>query len=207
MKAYSEDLRNRIVHAVDQSKPRAEIVVTFQVSQATIRRYLKLRRETGGLSAKPIPGRPPHKRRAVKIGVRAQLEASSDATLEEHCRLWVAEHGRTVSTSTMSRAIKQLNWTRKKKTLSVSEQNEETRTAWRASVSDLKSRQLVFVDECGSNIGLTRLMARAPRGQRAHGKVPRNRGANTTLIASLSLQGSWLSGAVPPLLLTRFFSY
>jgi hypothetical protein len=48
---------------------------------------------------------------------------------------------------------------------------------------------LVFVAECGSNIGLTRVMVRAPRVQRAHGKIPRNRAAITTLIASLSLQG------------------
>jgi transposase len=48
---------------------------------------------------------------------------------------------------------------------------------------------LVFVDECGSNIALTPLYARAPKGHRATGKVPRNRGKNTTLIASLSLEG------------------
>jgi transposase len=49
--------------------------------------------------------------------------------------------------------------------------------------------QFVFVDECGSNIALTPLFARAPKGQRARDSVPRNRGKNTTLIASLSLQG------------------
>jgi len=48
---------------------------------------------------------------------------------------------------------------------------------------------LVFVDECSSNIALTPLYGRAPRGQRAVGRVPRNYGANTTLMASLSLQG------------------
>jgi len=47
----------------------------------------------------------------------------------------------------------------------------------------------VFVDECSSNSALTPLYARAPRGQRAVGRVPRNYGANTTLMASLSLQG------------------
>ncbi len=47
----------------------------------------------------------------------------------------------------------------------------------------------MFVDECGSHIALTRLYARAPRGQRAQGSVPRNYGANMTLMASLSLQG------------------
>jgi transposase len=76
-----------------------------------------------------------------------------------------------------------------KKTLGATERNEEERAAWRAAVSPLPAQQLVFVDECGSNIALTPIYARAPKGQRAIGKVPRNRGKNTTLIASLSLEG------------------
>jgi transposase len=56
-------------------------------------------------------------------------------------------------------------------------------------VKPLDANRLVFVDESGSNIALTALYARAPRGQRAHGSVPRNRGKNTTLLASLSLEG------------------
>ena len=36
---------------------------------------------------------------------------------------------------------------------------------------------------------MTRLRARAPKGKRAYGKVPRNRGKNTTLIASITLEG------------------
>ena len=49
--------------------------------------------------------------------------------------------------------------------------------------------QLVFVDECGTHTSMTRRRARAPRGQRARGAVPRNRGPVTTLIAGLSLTG------------------
>ncbi len=37
---------------------------------------------------------------------------------------------------------------------------------------------------------MTRLYARAPRGHRAYGKVPRNRGKNTTLIAAITLEGA-----------------
>ena len=48
---------------------------------------------------------------------------------------------------------------------------------------------LVVVDESGSNIGLTPLYGWAPRGVRAYGSIPRNRGKNTTLIAALSLSG------------------
>jgi transposase len=48
---------------------------------------------------------------------------------------------------------------------------------------------LVFVDECGTHTSMTRLRARAPKGQRAYGKVPRNRGKNTTLLASMTSGG------------------
>ncbi len=46
-----------------------------------------------------------------------------------------------------------------------------------------------MIDECGSNIGLTPLYARAPKGSRAPGNAPRNRGKNTTLIAALTFEG------------------
>jgi hypothetical protein len=48
----------------------------------------------------------------------------------------------------------------------------------------------VFIDESGFHTSMMRLRARAPRGERAYGKVPRNRGKNTTLIASISLEGA-----------------
>jgi transposase len=60
--------------------------------------------------------------------------------------------------------------------------------SWLASRFD--ARRLVFVDESGFNTSMTRLYARAPRGKRAYGKVPRNRGKNTTLIAAITLEGA-----------------
>jgi transposase len=77
----------------------------------------------------------------------------------------------------------------KKKTLGASERNEETRAAWRAHLKQLDARKLIVIDECGSNIALTPLYARAPKGVRAYGSVPRNRGKNTTLIAALGWSG------------------
>jgi hypothetical protein len=47
----------------------------------------------------------------------------------------------------------------------------------------------MFVDQCGTNITLTRLYARAPRGERAFGKAPRNWDKNVTLIAAMSKEG------------------
>ncbi len=43
---------------------------------------------------------------------------------------------------------------------------------------------------------MTRLRARAPRGERAYGRVPRNRGKNTTLLASMTAEGMGPSMAV-----------
>jgi transposase len=56
-------------------------------------------------------------------------------------------------------------------------------------MKSVDARQLVIVDETGSNIGLTPLYGWAPQGQRAYASVPRNAGKNTTLMASLSLSG------------------
>ena len=56
-------------------------------------------------------------------------------------------------------------------------------------MKDIDCARFVFVDECGTNIALTRLYARAPRGERAFGKVPRNWGKNVTLIAAMSTEG------------------
>ncbi len=114
MRAYSDDLRQRILHAVDQGHRQAEIAAAFQVSVATIKRYLKLRRETGRAAAKPIPGRPPTQRAALEAHLPGQLAAHRDVTLAEHCRLFEATHGQRVSRDTMRRAIDHLGWTRKK---------------------------------------------------------------------------------------------
>ena len=114
MKAYSQDLRERVLRAVDLGRPRAEIVPLFGVSLATIKRYLKQRREEGHVRPKAIPGRPPKKRAQVEADVLPQLQAHDDATLEQHCDLWEQVHGERVSRWTMSRAIKRLGWTRKK---------------------------------------------------------------------------------------------
>jgi transposase len=77
-----------------------------------------------------------------------------------------------------------------KKSLIAKERDEDARGLWRWLASRFDARRLVFVDESGFNTSMTRLRARAPRGKRAYGKVPRNRGKNTTLIASITLEGA-----------------
>ncbi len=189
MKAYSQDLRGRVIRAVDQGMSQREAARIFGVSEPTIKRYLKLRRETGSLAPKVIPGRPKRKIGPLLDGLRPQLEAHPDATLKEHCRLWEAETGTRVSPSMMGRAIQRLKWTRKKKTIEASERKEEERQKWRSQTKDTDASKFRIIDETGSNLALTRLYARAPRGKRARGIIPRKRGKNVTMVTDLSLRG------------------
>ena len=46
------------------------------------------------------------------------------------------------------------------------------------------------MDECGTHTSMMRLRSRAPKGERAYGRVPRNRGKNQTLIAAITLEGA-----------------
>jgi hypothetical protein len=77
-----------------------------------------------------------------------------------------------------------------KKSQIARERDEEARGLWRWLASRFDARRLVLVDESGFTISMTRLRARAPKGKRAYGKVPRNRGKNTTLIAATTLEGA-----------------
>ena len=115
MKPYSEDLRWRVVAAVDDGLPRAAVARRFIVSVPTIKRWLKQRRETGALAPKPIPGPPAIKRDALLEALPARLAEQADATLEQQCPWWQERTGVEVSTATMSRAITALAWTRKKR--------------------------------------------------------------------------------------------
>jgi transposase len=56
-------------------------------------------------------------------------------------------------------------------------------------VAGIDPARFVFVDETGSHLGLTRTHARSPRGERARGSAPRNRGRTRTAISSVTLRG------------------
>lgn len=70
------------------------------------------------------------------------------------------------------------------------ERDEFLRASWRVLVAEeLEARDFVFVDECGSHTSLALLYGYSLRGERVHMEVPRNRGPNTTLLASMSVKG------------------
>lgn len=73
--------------------------------------------------------------------------------------------------------------------MGASERDEGQRAHYREQVGQIQADKLVFVDECGSNLALAPVYARAPLGERAYGLAPRNYGKNLTLIASMSTSG------------------
>jgi transposase len=78
----------------------------------------------------------------------------------------------------------------KKRSVGASERDEFLRAAWRVFVArNLDADRLVFVDEMGTNTSLAPLYAWSRRGERALFEVPRNWGANVTLLASMSAEG------------------
>ncbi len=63
------------------------------------------------------------------------------------------------------------------------------------TIEKVKLKDLIFLDEAGTNLAMTRLYARSQRGQRAYGKAPGNRGKNVTLIGALN----WTAGLMAPM--------
>ncbi len=116
MKPYSKDLRLRVLAAVDRGTPRDEVARTFSVSVPTIKRWLRRRRETGGVEPRPIPGRPSVKGAALGGWLPSHLRSNDDLTLEEHRGAFEEAHGVAVSASTVGRAISRLpgSWPLKK---------------------------------------------------------------------------------------------
>ena len=115
MRAYSTDLKERLVRAVADGLPMREAARRFHVAVNTMKRAVVQQRETGSLERKPIPGYPRRIGPDLEAALQARLEAAPDATVLEHCAWWAEHHGQQLSEATMWRAIRRLGWTHKKR--------------------------------------------------------------------------------------------
>ncbi len=115
MRAYSVDLRQRVLTALDRGMPRQQVVAMFGVSLATLKRWLVLRQTDTTVTPKTPSGR----QRTIPVAQHAawwaQLAAHPDATLKQHTHMWNTAQGVTLSYRTLGRAMKRLGWTRKKR--------------------------------------------------------------------------------------------
>src|SRR6476661_8701834 len=97
MKAYSLDLRTRVLAAIDGGMSRANAVRTFQVSLGSIKRWLCLRQTGSALAPKPRSGKTTSISVAQLPTLHFQLEQFPDISLAEHARRWNADHATSLS--------------------------------------------------------------------------------------------------------------
>jgi transposase len=114
MEAYSLDLRERIVRAVEDGTSQVEVARLFHVGERSVKRYVHQWRMSGTLVASPRPGKRPAIGPDRYPAVLAQLNARPDATLAEHCEQWHEATGMAVSPGTWCRLERRVGWTHKK---------------------------------------------------------------------------------------------
>jgi transposase len=114
MKAYSEDLRKKIVDAVRRGMSKAEAARTFGVGISTVKRYATKAQKGEPLEPGKAPGKRPKMDERVGKLLEEDLGERPFATLRERCEYVEAVSGVSVSRSTMCRAIARIGSTRKK---------------------------------------------------------------------------------------------
>ncbi len=113
MKAYSEDLRAKILDAVDRGLPKSEAARTFGMSRTSVKRYAAARREGRSLAPKKHPGSRPKLDEGTMKLLEADVEERAAATLKDRRRFLEEAAGVSVSESTLSRQLRRMGFSPK----------------------------------------------------------------------------------------------
>ena len=187
------EVRERVISAIEDGATWRGAARMFQVGEASVIRWMRRHREEGTVAPLPMGGR----RRGLTdedIALVGKIyEEKPDRTIEEGKDAFEERTGRSTSTGAISRALQKLGLTRKKKATVASEREtervQELRARFQASQAGLNPERLVFIDETGSTVSMTRPFARAPAGRVPTELLPRNRGTVTTVIGALTSRG------------------
>ena len=115
MDAYSEDLRQKIVEAlVRRRMNKSEAARAFGVSLSSVKRYAKAVREGRSLSPGKAPGKRPKLDEKARRLLEANVEERPFAKLSDRQEYLERVAGVRVSESTLSRALRQMGFGRKK---------------------------------------------------------------------------------------------
>lgn len=115
MKAYSEDLRQKIVDAIRRGMPKTQAARTFAVGISTVKRYVTKAQRGEPLEPGKAPGKPPKMDERIRKLLQEDLKERPFVSLRERCDYVEAVSGVSVSRSTMCRAItRSIGSTRKK---------------------------------------------------------------------------------------------
>jgi transposase len=192
-KTLSEDLRVRVIAAVNGGISRNAAAERFGIAVATAVRWVRAWNDTGATAAKPKGGDlRSHRIEAFRDVILGAIQAQVDITLVELADLLKRQHAASFAPSTIWRFLDRQRVTIKK-TAHASEQNRPDvaarREAWFEAQPDLDPERLVFIDETGASTKMARLRGRAKRGQRCRAPVPHGHWKTTTFTGALRLTG------------------
>ena len=106
MKAYSVDLRTKIVQSVKKGVSKSETARRFGVNPSTVNRYLKRLNQSGSLAPKRRLGQPPKLDERAMLLLEEDIKARPWATHSQRSEFLYVACGVEVSEATICRAIK-----------------------------------------------------------------------------------------------------
>jgi transposase len=113
MRAYSEELRKKIVAAVERGMSKAQAARLFAVSLSSVKRYSRTASQGGSLEPRKSPGRPRKADEKAQVLLEKDVEERPGATISQ--RRHFLEHitATTLSDSTVRRLMKRLGFSQK----------------------------------------------------------------------------------------------
>ncbi len=113
MKAYSKDLRKKIVAAIERGMPKAQAARLFDVSLSSVKRYSRTAREGGSLEPRKSPGRPRKVDETSQALLERDVEERPAATISQRRRFLEHISGTSLSDSTVRRLMKRMGFSQK----------------------------------------------------------------------------------------------
>ncbi len=192
-RSYSQDLRGRVLGAVDGGMAVRQAATTFGVSVAYIYKALIRCRLTGESGINPNLGHRPRKLTPDhELALATYIQSRPGVTLAQAQAWLLAEHGVELGTGATWNAVRRLGLSFKK-ALRAAEQDRPDvaarRKLWRAAQPFIDPDSLVFLDETGVNTKMARLYGWSPVGERCRDSVPFGDWKTMTFIAGLRLTG------------------
>jgi transposase len=115
MKAYSEDLRKKVVEAVEQrGTSKSEAARLFGISLSSVKRYTRLASVGEPLTPRKGGGRPPIADDATRKLLEEDVRTRPAATVGERRRFLRTMAGKSLSEPTLRRLMKRMGYSRKK---------------------------------------------------------------------------------------------
>lgn len=113
MKPYSEDLRVRIVRAVQDGMSKSGAARLFGVSLSSVKRYARIANRGASLTPRKGGGRPPKTDQSTRKLLEEDIHERPGATIADRCCFLESMTGKSLSVSTIKRLLKRMGFSQK----------------------------------------------------------------------------------------------